>query len=123
MPSPRTPIAPLLLLATLGACESSTPTLPLPPPNALVEAPPDAGGMVTVRLSALEPGALVFVYNERLEDGVIGRADTMGEATLRLRAAPGDALLVWQRIEERSSPPRTILVPEADGGAPPPDGG
>ncbi len=120
--SSRRLTAPLLLVLA-GACESSTPTLPLPPPNALVETPPDASGMVTVRLSALEPGALVFVYNERLERGVIGRADAGGEAVLRLQAAAGDALLVWQQFDDRSSTPRTVLVPSGGDAAPPPDGG
>ncbi len=107
-----------MLLAT--ACESSTPTIPLPPPSALVEAPPDAEGFVTVRVRGAEPDALLFAYDEPLAEGVIGRADADGRGTLRLRASAGDPILVWQRAGDRSSAPVTVLVPTpADGG---PDG-
>ncbi len=114
--TPRPPALLALALLLAAACESSTPTIPLPPPNALVEAPPDADGYVTVRIRGAEPEALLFAYDEPLAKGVIGRADADGNGTLRLRAAAGDPILVWQQAGDRSSAPVTVLVPSPDGG-------
>jgi hypothetical protein len=82
------------LLAIAPSC--AAPVLPLPPPTALVEAPPDAMGLVTVTGSA-RPGAFVGCLNQRTEDGVIVRADvTSGAYTLRIAAEIDDTLSLWQ---------------------------
>lgn len=74
----------------------AAPTLPLPPPMALVEGPPDADGLVTVRGNARE-GAFVGCLNERTEMGVLVRSDVMtGDFALRIAAEPDDTLSVWQ---------------------------
>lgn len=99
------------LSCLLAACEvSSTPTLPLPPPSALSSAP-DAAGIVTVTGGAVEPGAMVFALDLDLDAGVIGRADDMGNFSLRLPANVGDTLEIWQRVGTRSGEPTDIVVP------------
>ena len=80
----------------LGGLACAAPTLPLPPPTALVEGPPDADGIAIVRGEA-RPGAFVGCLNQRTELGVIVRADdATGAFEVRI-AAEGDALLsLWQ---------------------------
>ena len=74
----------------------AAPVLPLPPPTALVEAPPDMDGIVTIRGEA-QPGAFVGCLNENTEAGVIVRADPMsGEYTVRIAAMTGDGVALWQ---------------------------
>lgn len=81
-------------LAMLGAC--AAPTLPVPPPTALVEEPPGPDGIVTVRGNA-RPGAFVACLNERTEEGVIVRSDVVtGDYELRIAAVPDDLLTLWQ---------------------------
>lgn len=120
---------PLALLLLAFAC-TSNPTLPLPPPNALVEAPPDDRGLVRVRVSAALPGAFVNCLNERTGRGVIGTADDRGRAVLELEAQVGDRLAVWQRVDTQSGELTVVVVPgsEGDAGSEPaldagPDGG
>ncbi len=87
-----------ILLVGLTAIGPScaAPVLPLPPPTALVEAPPDATGIVTVTGNA-RPGAFVGCLNQRTEDGVIVHADLMtGDYTLRIAAEVDDSLTLWQ---------------------------
>jgi hypothetical protein len=89
---------PVLLAGCLclaGAC--AAPTLPLPPPDPAPLTAPDADGMVTVRGRALER-ALVFVFNEDTEHGVITIADDMGDFETQIAAASGDTLTLWQRV-------------------------
>lgn len=103
----------------------SGPTLPLPPPNALVEAP-DETGRVTLHVEAVEPGALVMALNSRTREGVIGTASDAGEAQLQLPAEIGDRIEVWQRIDTETSEVTTVRVPAPrgrDAGAGPADGG
>lgn len=85
------------------------PTLPLPPPSALVEAP-DAEGFATVVGEAL-PGAYVLVLNLDTDQGVIGRADDAGRYRIRIRAEVGHTLEVWQMTGSDSGPHRTAVVP------------
>lgn len=107
-------LATLLLpaFALLGP-SCAAPSLPIPPPSALVEGPPDADGMVLVTGNA-RPGAFVGCLNERSEEGTITRADVMsGDYALRIAAEVHDELRVWQF--EASSPggePRFVVVPE-----------
>jgi hypothetical protein len=99
----------VLALALLASC--ATPTLPLPPPLAL-STPPDSNGIVTVTGSVL-PDAFVFVVNNQTEEGVIGRADSEGNFSLRLRAQAGDYLTVWQRDGSDEGPSIDVAVPSS----------
>lgn len=94
----------VLGLSVLGASVSTTgcaaPTLPLPPPSALVVSAPDASGMVTVTGHA-DPAAFVFVLNEATEYGVIVHADAAGLFSAQIPASVGDMLSVWQAIGNR----------------------
>ncbi len=84
-----------LVLGALAGPSCAAPTLPIPPPTALVEAP-DAEGLVLVTGNA-RPGAFVGCLNERTEDGVIVRSDVAsGDYSLQIRAASGDDLTIWQ---------------------------
>lgn len=118
----------LLLGWGLAAGCTNAPTLPVPPPNALVEEPPDAEGFVTIRVSGAEPDALVLGLNERTGNGTIETAGPTGEASLRLRAEIGDAIQVWQRVGSQGGEVVDVIVPgPRDAGSPdagpPPDGG
>ena len=109
----RTAIAAALLVGALlpsGCTTTSSPTLPIPPPEALSSAP-DAEGFVTIEGDGAIEGAQVLAYNEQLELGVIGVADDMGRFTLRLRAEVGHTILVWQRLGTESGQLRTLIVP------------
>lgn len=82
------------LVALLPGC--AAPTLPLPPPTALVEDPPDAEGLVLVTGNA-RVGAFVACLNDNTEQGVIVRADLdTGDYSLRIPASIGDGLSLWQ---------------------------
>lgn len=85
-----------IALGALAGPSCAAPTLPIPPPTALIEGPPDAEGFVQVSGNA-RPGAFVGCLNERTEDGVIVRSDVVsGDYSLRIRAAVGDDLTLWQ---------------------------
>lgn len=101
-----------LALLLLGVAACAAPTLPLPPPSALVEGPPDASGIVTVTGNA-RAGVFVGCLNERTESGVLVRADPMtGDYTLQLPAEIDDTLSVWQfEGTDPGGMPRTIVVP------------
>ncbi|MFK7990396.1 MAG: hypothetical protein AB8I08_30520 [Sandaracinaceae bacterium] len=104
-------IASLALAASLPAC--AAPTLPLPPPTALVESPPDADGMVTVTGEA-RPGAFVGCLNERTEIGVLVRTDVItGEYSLQVAAESSDVLTLWQfEGTEPGGQRREVVVPD-----------
>ncbi len=96
-----------------AACASSGgcfgPTLPLPPPTALVSTP-GADGFVDVSGEALGD-AYVLVLNLDTDDGVIGRADPSGRYAVRIRATVGHTLEVWQMIGTDAGQHRTAAVP------------
>jgi len=96
-------------VALLAAIGCSTPTLPLPPPSALVEAP-DAMGLVTVTGDVL-PDAFVFCFNERTSQGVIVTADDTGRFSLQIGGQSGDDLSVWQRRGTDRGPDVSYTVP------------
>lgn len=113
------PLLGLVLATAIAACLSplascAAPTLPLPPPTALVEGPPDADGIVVVSGEA-RPGAFVGCLNERTEMGVLVRADvTTGAYTLRVMAESLDVLTLWQfEGTEPGGQRREVVVPEA----------
>ena len=99
-----------VLLAVPACSTGSSPTLPITPPTALSSAP-DATGIVTITGSGAIEGAMVLAYNERLETGTITVADDMGDFTLRVAAAVGDAIFVWQRVGTESGQLTTVVVP------------
>jgi hypothetical protein len=106
-PTPSGPGA--ILAAILGAFVllglagpgCAAPTLPLPPPTALVSTP-DAEGIVTVTGLA-RPVAIVMVLNEDRRAGVIGEAEPDGSYSLRIAASIGETLTVWQMVGTTSS--------------------
>ncbi len=97
------------LVACLAAPGCLGPTLPLPPPTALV-ATPDADGMVDVTGEVL-PDAYVLVLNLDTDAGVIGRSDMAGRYAVRLPAAVGHTLEVWQMTGVEGGQHRTVTVP------------
>jgi len=100
----------VLLLGPLGCEVSSTPTLPLPPPSVLTSAP-DGTGLVTLSISAVEPGAFVSAFNLDTMSGVIGVADDAGTLSLQIPASIGDTIEIWQRVGTRSGEPVDLVVP------------
>lgn len=98
----------LPLVGFLPAC--AAPTLPLPPPSALV-ATPDPDGVATVTGTARE-GAVVSVFNEDRELGVIVVADGVGAFTARIAASIGDTITIWQRVGTDTSSPLSREVPD-----------
>ncbi|MBX3273293.1 MAG: hypothetical protein KF729_23725 [Sandaracinaceae bacterium] len=106
---------PALILAAAAAAYAAgagcaAPVLPLPPPTALIEGPPDAEGVVTIRGEA-RPGALVFCFNEETERGVIETAGATGAYVVRIAASSGDVLTVWQQQGTQSGMLRSVTVP------------
>ena len=98
----------LALPLGIGAC--AAPTLPLPPPAALVEGPPDAAGNVTVTGQA-RAGSFVGCLNERSEMGVLVRADSdTGDFSLTIAAQSDDLLTLWQFEGTEPGGQRTGLV-------------
>jgi hypothetical protein len=101
-----------LLLAVTPLVEGCYgPTLPLPPPTALVS-PPDGTGTVDLTGEAL-PDAYVLALNLDTDEGVIGRADATGRYALRVRAAAGHTLEVWQMTAARRWPAHDRPRPDA----------
>ena len=90
----------------------ATPTLPLPPPVAMVGSP-NLQGLVLVSGTANED-AYVMVLNERIGVGEIQLADAEGAFAIEIPAVVGDTLLLWQerdgitgeRSEQTVPPPR-----------------
>ncbi|MDW8248166.1 MAG: hypothetical protein RMJ98_02535 [Myxococcales bacterium] len=86
---------------SLAGCAS--PTLPLPPPEPPVVGSFHEDGTVTLKGSA-QPEAIVYAFNQTLEVGVIGKASALGTYILRLQAAEGHEVAVWQEVgSERSA--------------------
>ncbi len=88
-----------LLLPLFSAC--AAPTLPLPPPSALVSAP-DGSGNVTISGMG-RPHAIVMVFNENTERGVIVTADPIGNYTVQIAANGGEILTLWQMVGTQTS--------------------
>lgn len=97
------------LSAALYSNGCAAPTLPLPPPTALVEAPDPQGLVLVTGDSSAE--AYIFVLNEDQDAGVIGRADLGGRYEVRLRGEPGDTLTVWQMVGSDRGTPIQRQVP------------
>lgn len=94
--------------AVSAAACNTTPTLPLPPPIAIAEAP-DEQGFALVRGEA-KSRSYVSILNERTDQGVITRADDEGKWEARIAARIGDSLTVWQEIDGEAGEPNFIEV-------------
>lgn len=101
-----------IALAVFSGCNTA-PTLPLPPPVVDVGAP-NLQGLVRVS-GEVVPRAFVYVFNQRLELGVITRADDEGLFEVEVRAEPLDVLWVWQELDGETGERKETRVPEADG--------
>jgi hypothetical protein len=101
-------LAGFAMVSTLDGCLS--PTLPLPPPENPAVSKIDDEGYVTLTgaPASVEAGALVYGFNVRIEKGQIVRATDYGSYTLRLPAAVGDQITVWQEVGTEQS--ASILV-------------
>ena len=101
-----------LLFLVCVAIGCAAPTLPLPPPAALVEAPPDASGLVTVNGNA-RPGTFVGCLNENSERGILLRADVdTGDFSFQIGAEVADTLRLWQfDATDSGGMPDFITVP------------
>ena len=99
----------LLLLVAPAVAGCYGPTLPLPPPTALVSTP-DAAGIADLTGEAL-PDAYVLALNLDTDEGVIGRADSTGRYALRIPAASGHTLEVWQMTAADGGQHTTVVVP------------
>jgi hypothetical protein len=100
----------VLWLGLVAWTGCATPTLPLPPPDPAPLSAPDADGMVTVSGTA-RPDALVFIYNEDAEDGVITGSDEEGLFATRIAAESGHTLTFWQRVGTDDGQPVSRQVP------------
>jgi hypothetical protein len=93
----------LLVALGLSLAGCASPTLPLPPPEPPVVGSFNEDGTVTLQGSA-QPEAIVYAFNQTLEVGVIGKASAMGTYVLRIQAAEGHEVAVWQEVgSERSA--------------------
>jgi len=101
-----------LAAGSLAGC-GSTPTLPLPPPVALVGAP-NAQGLVRVEGEAIDR-AYVHVFNQELEAGRTERADELGHYVVEIEASAGHRLVIWQEDDEGLSGERVERVVPAVG--------
>lgn len=84
--------------------------LPIPPPTALIEGPPDENGIVVITGQG-EPSSYVMCVNESSMSGVIEFTDDMGNYTIRIQAMSGDVLTV-RHLDGGMS--RELVVPEPD---------
>jgi hypothetical protein len=98
------------LVFALGSC-GTTPTLPLPPPVAIVGAP-SLQGLVTVEGQSNDE-AWVTVLNTTTEEGKIGRADKVGHFAIAIEAEAGDKLEVFQEIDGIAGQHAELIVPAA----------
>lgn len=96
-------------LPFFSAC--AAPTLPLPPPSALVSAPDEAGIATVAGMG--RPSAVLMVFNENSELGVIVVADDTGNYVARIQAGGGDTLTIWQMVGSQTSPLLSREVPFA----------
>lgn len=97
-----------IVFALLPSC--AAPVLPIPPPTALIEGPPDENGIVVVTGQG-EPSSYVMCLNESSMSGVIELSDDDGNYTIRIVAMSGDILTV-RHLDGGMS--RQLIVPEPD---------
>ncbi len=97
----------LALGLTVAGCAS--PTLPLPPPESPTVGAIDGDGFVELKGSA-QPDAVVYAFNQRSEEGVIGKSSSYGTYVLRLKAQVGDEITLWQEVGSERSVPALVVV-------------
>ncbi len=100
----------MALVPTIGCAPTAGPTIPLPPPTALVSSP-DADGFITIEGGGVIEGALISVFNENEAEGVIVISDDRGEFVARLRGAGGDQIAIWQRVGTDTGEVSRFIVP------------
>ena len=101
MTSWRSAILGIAVIVVFSTADCAAPTLPIPPPTALVSSP-DPTGYVTVWGEA-DPTAFVFVLRENTESGVITHATPTRAYSVRIQAALNDGITVWQEVGNRAS--------------------
>jgi len=87
----------------------AAPTLPTPPPSAEVA----LVGTDAVVTGQAEPRALVSCLNEDTARGVIETADDTGDFVIRLPAAAGHHLTLWQDSGDGPGQLLELVVPAA----------
>lgn len=99
------------LLGVVGLCATAclAPTLPLPPPDPVVE-PPDEFGNARVSGNT-EPNGLITALNERTGLTYGTRTGVTGFYEFFVQAQTGDELTVWVEVGGRQSDLATVLVP------------
>ena len=121
----------MALCAALGACLS--PTLPVPPPEPVALNEPLAkllAGGKTVQVEGKDAvrGAIVALWNEEMQSGVIVKADDTGtyQSLLEVDVScrrPQNHIQLWQTdMDGKSSEVKTYRLPNSFGDIPlPPD--
>ena len=101
----------MLLVVAAGGCLS--PTLPLPPPYEPTVSKVDAEGYVTLQggVGAADPGAIVYGYDQQNGEGSIDTVGGSGQYRLRMPAATGDTIVVWQEQGSERSSSVAVTVP------------
>src|SRR5882672_8678365 len=94
--------------AVLSGCDS--PTLPLPPPaNPVITSSPDGtSAEITAGVGSALSGALVMIFNQNTETGVIVLAGPRGDYHARVpvdfTVDGGNVVVIWQRNNLGDSP-------------------
>lgn len=102
----------LFFYIVMAGCDN-TPTVPIPPPEAvIVNAPADGYCEVVGKPGSVEDDALVIILNEVISDGVIEVADTDGSFYSVVKAKPNDTLSIRQAVDLKISRPAFLTVPE-----------
>lgn len=101
-----------VLTASLVLAGCLSPTLPLPPPDSPNISAVNDEGFVTLQglPGGAEPEALVVALNQRTGNGVIERADKLGQYTIVIAAQVGDTLTLWQVVGVDQSDIRQIII-------------
>ena len=98
----------------LVAAGCLSPTLPLPPPENPSVSTVDSDGYVTLTGSegSAQSGAMVYAFNRATNDGDFRVATQNGAYELRVRAAVGDRIAVWQADGQETSTSIYVKVRE-----------
>jgi hypothetical protein len=92
----------------LAGCNS--PTLPLPPPSSPNVELRNGTVIVWGPPGAVTPSAQVICFNHATGDGRWSDADVEGAYTIVIPGKRGDALELWQRVGNHSSPSVSVVV-------------
>jgi hypothetical protein len=104
----------ILLALSLIECNSS-PTVPIPPPEAtmIIASSPDVNGIVTVTgaPATAEYGDIILVFNDNTGDGAMKEARTDGSFEVKIRAQVTHILVIQIKRGETLSDETEITVP------------